>query len=152
VIQSIEMGDRAGIAVAVACAFHCVAAPILGTSIQIAGAFASEGAELAFLGSSLLISGTTVVANCLRHSVRGAVWRTFVVGAALLLVARSGVAWAEMLEQPLVIGGAGMIVAAALRQPVQLLVQEGGSVMCGNRVVAAIGALLVGLAAIVVAG
>jgi hypothetical protein len=112
VIQSIDMGDRAGIAVAVACALHCVAAPILGTTVQVTGALASERTELVFLGSSLLISGTTVVANCLRRRARAAVCGTFVVGATLLLAARSGIAWAEPVEQPLVAGGAGLIVAA----------------------------------------
>jgi hypothetical protein len=112
VVRSVELGDRAGIAVAVVCAFHCVAAPILGASLQIAGVFASERAELAFLGSSLLISGTTILANCLRRDARAAVWGSFLVGAGLLVAARSGVAWAERLEHPLVFAGAGMIVAA----------------------------------------
>jgi hypothetical protein len=75
VIRSIEtgVGDRAGIAVAVACMSQCMAVPIFGTSIQIAAVFASERTELAFLGSSLLISGTTVVANCFRQGARGPV-------------------------------------------------------------------------------
>jgi hypothetical protein len=108
------MGDRAGIAVAFACALHCVAAPLLVTSVQVAAAFASERTELAFLGASLLISGTTVVANCLRRSARSAVWATFAAGAGLLLAARSGAARIDAVEQPLVIVGAGTIVAAHL--------------------------------------
>jgi hypothetical protein len=106
------MGDRAGIAVAVACAIHCVAVPLVGASIQVAGAFASDRTELLFLTSSLLVSGTTVLANCLRRGPRRAVWAAFVVGASLLLYARVGFASAEHIEQPLVLGGAGMIVAA----------------------------------------
>jgi hypothetical protein len=85
---------------------------MLGASLQIAGAGVSERAELAFLGSSLLISGTTVVASCLRRGTRAAVWGTFVAGAGLLVAARSGIARAEPLEPLLVIGGAGMIVGA----------------------------------------
>jgi hypothetical protein len=112
VIRSIETGDRAGIAVAVACAFHCLAVPLFGASIQVLGAFASERTELLFLTSSLLVSGTTVLASCLRRGARRAVWRAFAVGASLLLCARVGFAWAERIEQPLVLGGAGMIVVA----------------------------------------
>jgi hypothetical protein len=106
------MGDRAGIAVALVCALHCVAVPLVGASVQVAGTLASERTELLFLTSSLLISGTTVLANCLRRGARRAVWGAFVVGASLLLYARVGVASAEYIEQPLVLGGAGMIVAA----------------------------------------
>jgi hypothetical protein len=106
------MGDRAGIAVALACALHCVAAPLVGASMQVAGTLASERTELLFLTSSLLVSGTTVFANCLRRGPRRAVWGAFVVGASLLLCARVGFAPAEHIEQPLVLGGAGMIVAA----------------------------------------
>jgi hypothetical protein len=36
VIRSIEMGDRADIAVALVCALHCVAAPLVGASMQVA--------------------------------------------------------------------------------------------------------------------
>jgi hypothetical protein len=112
VSRSLELADTAGIAVSVACAVHCLAAPILGASLQIAGALAFDRTELAFVGASLLISGTTVVANCLRRDGRVAVWGTFVVGAGLLVAARSGIAWVERFEPPLVFGGAGMIVAA----------------------------------------
>jgi hypothetical protein len=106
------MADRAGIAIAVACALHCMATPILAASIQVIGAFASERAELGFLASSLLISGTTVVVNCVRRGPRAVVGGTFVVGASLLVAARVGVDWAEPIEQRLVIAGATMIVAA----------------------------------------
>lgn len=111
-IRTLELGDRAGIAVAAACALHCLAAPVLGTSLQIAGVLLSEGAELAFLSTSLLVSGTTVLATCLRRGGRAAVWATFLVGAALLVSARSGTAWAERLEPALVFGGAGLVAAA----------------------------------------
>ena len=106
------MGDRAGIALAAACALHCIATPMLAASIQVAGVFASERTELMFLASSLLISGTTMLANCLRRRARGVVWASFVVGASLLISARSGVEWAELMEQPLVVAGAGLIVMA----------------------------------------
>jgi hypothetical protein len=112
VIRTLDLGDRAGIAVAVACALHCLTLPILGTSLQIAGVVASEPAELAFLGLSLLVSGTTVVVNCLRHRARAVVWGTFVVGASLLLAARTGGVGAGPLEASLVVAGAGTIVAA----------------------------------------
>jgi hypothetical protein len=107
-----EIGDRAGIAVAFVCALHCVAAPLAGASVQVAGTLASERTELLFLASSLLISGTMVLANCLRRGARRAVWGAFGVGASLLLCARVGLAFAERIEQPLVLAGAGMIVAA----------------------------------------
>src|ERR671911_1120631 len=106
------MGDRAGIALAAACALHCIATPMLAASIQVAGVFASERTELAFLASSLLISGTTMLANCLRRGARVVVWASFAAGASLLVSARSGVEWAERMEQPLVIAGAGLIVTA----------------------------------------
>jgi hypothetical protein len=108
------MGDRAGIAVALACALHCIAAPLVGASMQVAGAFASERSELPFLTSSLLVSGTTVLMNCLRRGPRRPVWGALVVGASLLLCARAGLVWTERLEQPLVVAGAATIVAAHL--------------------------------------
>ena len=109
-IRSIELGDRAGIAVAVACALHCCVAPILATSVQAAGVFASERSELAFLASSLLISGTTVVASCRRRGALGVTWSTFVFGSSLLVAARIGFEWVEPIEQELVIAGAGLVV------------------------------------------
>jgi hypothetical protein len=127
VTRSLDLGDRAGIAVAVACALHCLTAPILATSLQIAGIVASEQTELAFLGSSLLISGTTVVANCLRRRARAVVWVTFVVGASLL-AARIGGDWAEPLEAPLVVGGAGMIVAAHVINLANCRCRKGGPI------------------------
>jgi hypothetical protein len=111
-IRSLDLGDRAGIVVAVACALHCVTAPMLGTSLQLAGVLASERTDFVFLGFSLLISGATVLANCLRRRTRALVWCAFAAGASLLLAARIESAWAEVLETPLVVGGAGMIVAA----------------------------------------
>jgi hypothetical protein len=110
-IRSQEMGDSTGIAVAVACALHCLAAPILGAALPMAGVLVSDRAELAFLGSSLLISGTTVVATCRRQG-SPAVWGAFLVGAALLVAGGSGTEWSELLEASLVVGGAGLIVAA----------------------------------------
>jgi hypothetical protein len=110
-IRSQEMGDSTGIAVAVACALHCLAAPILGAALPMAGVLVSEQAELAFLGSSLFISGTTVVATC-RNRGRLSVWGAFLVGAGLLMAAGSGIEWSEPIEASLVVGGAGMIVAA----------------------------------------
>jgi hypothetical protein len=111
-IRTLEAGDRAGIALAVACALHCLMTPVLATSLQIAGVIASERTEFAFLGVSLLISGMTVVVNCLRRRASAVVWATFVVGAALLLSTRVSSAWAEPFERPLVVVGAGMIVVA----------------------------------------
>jgi hypothetical protein len=114
VTHSTDIADRAGIAVAVACVVHCVAAPMLATSVQLAGVFASERAELAFVGLSFIISGTTVAASCLRRHAPRTVWGAFVLGASLLLCARLGFAWTVRVEQPLVIAGAAMIVAAHL--------------------------------------
>jgi len=39
--RSLEMGDRTGIVVAVACAIHCLAAPALAASMQMAGVLVS---------------------------------------------------------------------------------------------------------------
>jgi hypothetical protein len=85
--------------------------PVLATSLQIAGVIASERTEFAFLGVSLLVSGMTVVVNCLRRRASAVVWGTFVVGAALLSTRLSS-AWAEPFERLLVVVGAGMIVVA----------------------------------------
>jgi hypothetical protein len=110
-IRAQELGDSTGISVAVACALHCLAAPILGAALPMARVLVSEQAELAFLGSSLLISGTTVVATCRRRGSL-AVWGAFLVGAGLLVAGGSVIEWSEPIEASLVVGGAGMIVAA----------------------------------------
>jgi hypothetical protein len=110
VIRTLDSGDPAGIAVAAGCALHCLAAPILGATLPIAEVVASERTELVLLGSSLLISGTTVVASCLRRRARPVVWRTFAIGASLLLTAKIGSERVEPFELLLVVGGAGMIV------------------------------------------
>jgi hypothetical protein len=112
VTNSIHVGDRAGIAVAVACAVHCLAAPLLAASVQLAGVVGSEHTEIAFLASSLLISGATVVASCLRHGARRAVWLAFVPGAGLLLCARLAEGLTRPVEQGLVAVGAGLIITA----------------------------------------
>jgi MerC mercury resistance protein len=112
----LETGDRAGIAVAIACAIHCVAAPVLAASVQVAALFASERTELLFLSFSLLVSGVTFGASCLRRGTRE--WRLicglFGLGSGFLLVTRIGWGWTEPLEQPLVLAGATLIVAAHL--------------------------------------
>jgi hypothetical protein len=76
----------------------------------------------------------------------------FVAGAILLLSARMCSSWAESLELPLVGGGAAMIVSAPRHQTGVLPLQEGRRDMSGNRVVAAVAALLVGLAGIWLVG
>ena len=145
------MDDRAGIALAAACALHCIATPMLAASLQVAGVFTSERTELVFLASSLLISGTTILATCLRRGARGVVWASFVVGASLLISARSGVEWAELMEQPLVLAGAGLIVMAHVANLFYCRCSKEEPSCVGSRIIAALCALLVGLAAVLVA-
>lgn len=95
---------------ALACALHCLAVPMLGATLQFAGVLASERTESAFLGTSLLISGTTVLVHCLRRRTSAAVWGTFAAGAAILIATRLERAWMEPFELPLVLSGAAMIV------------------------------------------
>jgi hypothetical protein len=91
-----------------------VATPVLAASLQVAALFASERTELMFLSSSLLVSGVTFGASCLRRGTPG--WRLicalFALGAGLLLASRAGRDWTEPFEQTLVIAGAAFIVAA----------------------------------------
>jgi hypothetical protein len=112
-VRSMAIADRAGIVLAVACAVHCVAAPVLATSLQLAGVFASESTELLFLTSSLLISGMTVGTACAQGRCRRLTGGAFAAGACCL-IARLGLAWFEAVERPLVVAGAGLIVVAHL--------------------------------------
>jgi hypothetical protein len=118
--------------------------------MQIAGVFASERVELAFTITSLLISGTAVVVSGLRRGAPRAVWGTFVVGAGLVVAARIGGDWAEAIEQRFVVAGAGLIVAAHLANLFACGCRKEGLVMCNSRIVAALSAILIGLAAILV--
>jgi hypothetical protein len=112
VTKSIEIGDRAGIVVAVVCAVHCLAAPLFAASLPLAGMFTSERTELAFVISSFLISGATVAASCLRRGARRAVWVAFLAGAIVILSARLVAGLTLPVEQGLVMAGATLTVAA----------------------------------------
>jgi hypothetical protein len=126
-LRALEIGDRAGIAIAVACAAHCLVAPAFAASIQVAGTLASDQAEWMFLGSSLVVSGVTVVASCMRGVARRAVLIAFLTGAGLLLVGRLGGSRAETIELPLVALGAGTIVAAHLLNLFQCRCRKGNT-------------------------
>jgi hypothetical protein len=109
-IRAIELGDRAGIVAAVACAIHCLLLPLIATSVQASNVFAPERTEFVVLAASLLISGATVVASRARRDARVAVWSTFAAGAGVLISARLGASGS--IEQALVTAGAGLVVAA----------------------------------------
>jgi hypothetical protein len=126
-LRALEIGDRAGIAIALTCAAHCLVAPAVAASIQVAGVLASDQAEWMFLGSSIAVSGVTVAVSCLRGVARGAVVGALVAGAGVLLVARLGGSWAETIEQPLVALGAGTIVAAHLLNLFQCRCRKGNT-------------------------
>jgi hypothetical protein len=111
-LRSRPFGDRAGIALAVLCATHCVAVPVLAASLPLAAGFASESTELLFLTSSLLMSGAAIGIACAEGRCRLLTGAAFVAGAGCLIAARLDVAWAEAMERPLVLAGAGLIVAA----------------------------------------
>jgi hypothetical protein len=108
-IRSIEIGDRAGIVAAVACAVHCSVLPIAATSIQLGNVLLSEQTELVVLAASLLISGTAIVASCVRRGLCVVVGGTFSIAVGLFLAARLELA--APFEQPLVMAAAGLIVA-----------------------------------------
>jgi hypothetical protein len=108
-----QAGDRAGIALAAACALHCLAAPLLAVSVQAVAA--AERTELMVLTSSLVLSGSVVAAHCLRRGARRAVWGAFVSGA-VLLCAPIVLAVPEPIEPVVGVAGSGLIVVAhALR-------------------------------------
>jgi hypothetical protein len=113
-VRSVAMGDRIGIALAVVCAAHCVAAPVLAASLQLAGALGSESTELLFITSSLLISGMTIVTACAQGRCRLLAASAFLAGACCLIAPRLDLAWVEAVEHPLIVAGAGLIVVAHL--------------------------------------
>jgi hypothetical protein len=110
-LRTTDAGDRAGIGLAIACAVHCVAAPIVAASFQAAAALVSERTELLFLSASLVVSGATITTNCVVRRGRPATLVLFTLGAMTLMVARGSLVPAES-ERLLVLGGAGTIVAA----------------------------------------
>src|ERR1700752_2805440 len=106
--RSSETGDRAGIVVAVACAVHCLAIPIVAASMPLASILVSEWSEFVILAASLLISSVAMVTSCRRHDAPWAALGTFCLGPGLLLPARLGLA--RPLELPLTLVGAGLVV------------------------------------------
>jgi hypothetical protein len=78
---SLDRGDHAGTLLAAVCALHCLAAPLLATYFHAGGAVTSERAELALVASSLLVSGVTILAGCLRRTTRRIVWAAFLSSA-----------------------------------------------------------------------
>jgi hypothetical protein len=126
-LRALEIGDRAGIAIALTCAAHCLVAPVVAASLQVAGGLASDQAEWIFLSSSIAVSGLTIGVRCLHGAVRRTVVGAFVVGAGLLLVARLGGSWAETIERPLMALGTGTVVAAHLLNLFQCRCRKGNT-------------------------
>jgi hypothetical protein len=93
----LQLGDRTGIAVAAACALHCLATPVLALSILTAAT--AERTERALLVASLLLSGTVVATHCLR-------------GGAALLVTPFVLGVPEPIEPVVGVAGSLLIVAA----------------------------------------
>lgn len=116
--------------------------------MPMAGILISDRSEYITLAASLLLSSAAMAPSCTRRDASVAASCTFCLGAGLLLSARLGLV--TPLELPLTIVGAGFVVAAHVINLAKCL-PKARSVMCDRRIVAAIGALLVGLAAIVIA-
>lgn len=108
--SSLQVGDRVAIGVAVVCAVHCLAAPLLAFS-YLGPLIASEQVEDALLAVSLTTSGGIVLANCLTRRARRASFAALLTGAGVLLAVRFDI-WTPAGEQASVLAGAALIVTA----------------------------------------
>lgn len=105
--------DRFGAGVSLACAAHCLAAPVLLSLLPMAGlsVLAGESAETVFLIGALALAGASL---CWGLRIHGRVRLCVLFGAAALLIA-AGRLWVEhTAEVVCVTGGAGMLATGHL--------------------------------------
>lgn len=105
--------DRFGACLSLACAVHCLAAPVLLSLVPMAGlsVLAGESAETVFLIAALALAGASL---CWGLRVHGRVRLCVLFGAAACLIA-AGRLWADhTVESVCVAGGAGVLAAGHL--------------------------------------
>jgi hypothetical protein len=124
-VRALQIGDRAGIALAAACGLHCLATPLLALSMQAIAA--AERTELALLASSLVLSGTLVTGHCLRRGASRTVLGAFLAGIVLLCLPFA-LAVPEHVEPVVGVAGSGLLVAAHMLRLVSCRCGKEGAV------------------------
>ncbi len=105
--------DQLGAGLSLACALHCLAAPLLLSLLPFAGLgfLASESMETALLGASLVLAVGSLCWGFRMHHQRRPL---LLLGAALLLILGGRFSLEEMAEVACVVLGAGLLAGGHL--------------------------------------
>lgn len=105
--------NLAGMALSALCIVHCFSVPVIIALFPLLGAelLHNPAIELGLVGSGLLLSGTVVIRDYLKHHHKVTIVLAVLTGFALMMAGILLHGEMHLLEQVLLIGGASIVTA-----------------------------------------